>query len=78
MSKSFTCERCGDTWDFDPRLIVACPDCKAKVGVTCVRPSEHRTSMPHKARRQLAFEQMPCSCLENWESTHQPELELTT
>jgi len=69
MGKSkntFTCEGCGDSWPYDPRLIVPCPDCKARAGANCIRPSEHRTTMPHRARREAAFEKMPCSCLARW------------
>jgi predicted nucleic acid-binding Zn-ribbon protein len=67
VSGPFVCQRCGDSYPTDPRLIVPCPDCHAKAGSSCVRPSEHRASQPHKRRRELAFEQMPCSCLRLWE-----------
>ncbi|OAN53493.1 zinc finger domain-containing protein [Sphingobium sp. TCM1] len=32
---------CGLTWPRDPVLEVACPTCKAPVGVGCKRPSGH-------------------------------------
>lgn len=74
-ARVFVCHGCGDAWDQDPRLIVPCPTCHAKAGATCVRPSEHRTTMPHKARRERAFAHRPCSCLAQWENRcTQPEL----
>lgn len=36
-----TREGCSKTWDQDPALTVACPDCKAPPGSPCKRPSEH-------------------------------------
>jgi hypothetical protein len=36
-----TCSRCGLKWPRDPALEVACPTCRAVVGVQCVRPSGH-------------------------------------
>ncbi len=37
-----TCSRCGLTWPRDPALEVACPECYAKPGRICRRPSGHR------------------------------------
>lgn len=38
-----------------PILAVACPDCDAKAGVGCKRPSGHNVwGKPHAARTQLA------------------------
>lgn len=77
MAGPFTCHGCGDSWDTDPRLAVECPDCHAEPGSPCRSPSEHVCNgsfkQPHKARRELAFEQNPCSCLANWEREQQKE-----
>lgn len=71
--KAFWCQRgCGDTWDTDPRLAVACPKCGAAAGAGCCRPSEHAGNFvtPHAERRRLAFELRPCRCLELWDAEH--------
>jgi hypothetical protein len=39
-----------------PVLAVACPDCRARVGVWCVRPSAHKAADLHAARRAAADE----------------------
>jgi hypothetical protein len=69
-ARRFWCHRgCGDSWDTDPRLTVACPTCRAAAGVGCHRPSEHAGHFvqPHAARRALAWARNPCSCLQLWE-----------
>jgi predicted nucleic acid-binding Zn-ribbon protein len=58
---TFSCSRCGEEWDTDPRLAVACPDCGAAPGLRCIRPSGHRLSSrfggdPHRAREQAAVD----------------------
>lgn len=73
MSTPFTCDGCGDRFETDPRLAVECPDCHAPIGSKCRRPSEHVTDVPHRARRALAFKQLPCSCEKNWLTKH-PEV----
>lgn len=74
----FHCLRgCGDSWDKDPRLAIACPSCGAKPGVMCKRPSEHTLSRqfrePCKARREASFAVNPCSCLAKWDAEHSPQ-----
>ncbi|MCX8571169.1 hypothetical protein [Aminobacter sp. MET-1] len=32
---------CDRSWPRDPALEVACPDCRAKIGAPCKRPSGH-------------------------------------
>lgn len=63
------CSKCGQTWERDPALEVACPKCQAKVGAACVakRPSEHRLSAAfaglttgvHAERDLLAMREVP-------------------
>jgi hypothetical protein len=71
IPKPFTCHGCGDEFDTDPRLGVACPTCAAPAGSPCKSPSGYSCTtgykQPHSPRRKLAFEQNPCSCLANWE-----------
>jgi hypothetical protein len=67
VSAPFVCQSCGDSWEKDPQLAIPCPICGANAGAKCLRPSEHRASIPHKARRTQAFELAPCSCLRIWE-----------
>lgn len=61
MAKRVECllEGCGKTWDMDPALTVACPDCRQAVGSRCRRPSEHPVPFGevHGARDLLANEQ---------------------
>lgn len=47
---------CNVTWPRDPVLEVECPDCRARVGVRCRRPSGHagRFTALHVARDNLA------------------------
>lgn len=45
---------CGKTWTRDPVLEVVCPDCRARVGVWCKRPSGHKAMNPHNSRDLLA------------------------
>ena len=40
-----------------PVLAVPCPDCKTRAGVMCVRPSGHRASEFHRARKAEADRQ---------------------
>lgn len=72
---------CGDSWDADPRLGVACPDCGARAGVPCIAPSGHTKatgfSQPHKARRTLAFSLNPCGCLAKWDREHAADTQLS-
>jgi DNA-directed RNA polymerase subunit RPC12/RpoP len=35
------CSRCGQEWPRDPALEVVCPNCRARIGVRCKRPSGH-------------------------------------
>ncbi|SEA87294.1 zinc finger domain-containing protein [Rubrimonas cliftonensis] len=37
-----------------PVLAVACPDCKARIGAMCMRPSGHRASDFHQSRKAAA------------------------
>ena len=71
MASPLTCQGCGDSWDYDPRLVVACPTCPAQAGRPCQRPSGHGMGTafmpPHAKRRKLAFEVKPCRCLALWE-----------
>lgn len=50
-----TCRRCGDSWDRDPALAVACPKCRAMAGMGCQRPSGHGCAV-HVERDALAVE----------------------
>lgn len=43
-----------------PVLMVPCPTCQARAGSTCVRPSQHHTDEPHKARKDAADYCVPC------------------
>lgn len=55
------CLYCGAEADVTttcPRA-VECPDCGAKPGSPCVRPSGHRADELHKARVKLAEDQPP-------------------
>lgn len=40
-----TCTRCGQDFDRDPALEVACPKCRAAIGEQCRRPSGHPVNM---------------------------------
>lgn len=53
---SATCHTCGQTWPRHPVLEVECPDCRAKVGSWCKRPSGHQAHELHVAREQLALD----------------------
>jgi DNA-directed RNA polymerase subunit RPC12/RpoP len=52
------CANCGDEWERDPALEVACPQCGAKVGCKCKRPSQHGVwgGQPHASRDQAAMD----------------------
>lgn len=46
---------CTVSWPRDPILEVPCPDCKARTGAHCKRPSGHRAwGSSHNARDILA------------------------
>jgi hypothetical protein len=66
--KAVTCA-CGTKYPRHPALEVECPQCHARAGVGCIRPSGHRGNaiQPHAERRQLAFTLYPCACLDQWE-----------
>ena len=51
---SVTCKACGITWVRDPAIEVACPKCRANVGVHCKRPSGHECDV-HAERDRLAM-----------------------
>ncbi len=61
---SASCTACGQQWERDPRLEVACPTCNAAVGNACAfaAPSGHRRSQafmgaqPHEEREELAIQ----------------------
>jgi hypothetical protein len=54
------CNLCGEEWPRDPALEVACPKCRAAVGVGCKdeRPSGHRVNRfdVHPERDQCALD----------------------
>lgn len=57
---SVSCRQCGQAWPRDPVLEVACPDCGAKVGQRCRRPSGHNVwGAAHADRRRRAAEEIP-------------------
>lgn len=51
-----SCDHCGLTWPYPLMLDVECPDCHAKPGSWCVRPSGHRASDIHYARDEAALD----------------------
>lgn len=51
---SVRCSKCGETWPRDPALEVPCPQCGAKVGVQCRRPSGHNVPGGVHASRDRA------------------------
>lgn len=53
------CSGCGQRYPQDPPFEVACPECGAKPGAYCIRPSEHQGPFVpfHAARDVLANEQ---------------------
>ena len=79
------CSACGQEWERDPALEVACPKCEAKVGNYCRirRPSGHTANfgaktLIHPARDQLAMdrgfiERCPASTISG---AAQPQLSL--
>lgn len=48
---------CAREWPRDPILEVACPDCKARVGASCKRPSGHRAWGAYHAARDILADQ---------------------
>jgi hypothetical protein len=48
------CKACGQQWPCDPALEVECPDCHARPGAKCRRPSGHACDI-HAARDRLAM-----------------------
>ncbi len=58
------CSTCGQHWERDPALEVACPSCGADVGSQCRRPSGHPCAVhagrDKRALREVAgYEQCP-------------------
>jgi predicted RNA-binding Zn-ribbon protein involved in translation (DUF1610 family) len=53
------CTSCGQTWQRDPILEVACPTCHVHIGRRCKRPSGHQASDYHIARNLLAIKHVP-------------------
>jgi hypothetical protein len=51
-----SCSGCGQSWELHPVLEVACPQCGARAGAWCVRPSEHQAADLHVDREQLAVD----------------------
>lgn len=47
---------CGRTWPRHPAREVSCPDCNARVGQRCRRPSEHGAADYHRARYLAAYD----------------------
>ncbi len=55
----FVCHKCGEEFgEKHPATAVVCPECKAKVGSPCVRPSGHNLygGDVHIPREALAVE----------------------
>jgi hypothetical protein len=53
------CDTCGQIWERDPILEVACPTCHAPAGSPCRRPSGHQAADYHAARDLLAMGMVP-------------------
>ena len=53
------CHFCGQQWPRHPALEVECPQCGARSGQDCIRPSGHAGPFvePHAAREQTAVDQ---------------------
>ena len=74
----FSCRRCGQEWEKDPRLAVACVRCGAAAGVGCKRPSGHSGPFvePHVIREQAALDSglitlCPCAIeQQEWDRAH--------
>lgn len=56
VTVAVTCEDCGVAQPYHPVLAIECPDCGAKPGRKCKRPSGHRTRQPHADRINAAYE----------------------
>lgn len=52
-----TCKNCGQEWERDPTLEVACPSCTAEVDQKCRRPSGHSCRI-HADRDRRALEKV--------------------
>ncbi len=52
------CTGCGQIWQREPILEVACPTCHARIGRRCKRPSGHQAGDYHIARDLLAIERV--------------------
>ena len=52
-----TCRNCGQEWERDPAVEVACPTCTAEVGQNCQRPSGHPCRI-HAERDRRALEEV--------------------
>lgn len=65
-NRSATCMKCGHHYELDPQLAVPCPECGAKAGSFCRRPSEHSGPMvnTHAIRDLLALAlgKYDCGC----------------
>ena len=53
-TKDVTCNGCGRVYPVHPCLLVACPNCKAKAGSRCKRPSEYEAAEFHAEREREA------------------------
>lgn len=53
-TKNVTCNGCGRFYPVHPCMLVACPECRAKVGSRCRRPSEHEAANFHVGREREA------------------------
>lgn len=56
MANRVFCQKpgCDVSWERDPVLEVACPDCRQSIGSPCIRPSGHKAMKPHNSRDLLA------------------------
>ncbi len=52
---TLSCNRCGETWERHPALVVGCPTCGVAAGVKCRRPSGHPCDT-HVDREQDALD----------------------
>lgn len=68
------CHGCGQTWPRHPVLEVACPDCAARVGAWCKRPSGHKAAELHTSREIAALACGVLAKCPNGPSARQPGL----
>lgn len=52
-----SCSNCGQEWERDPALEVACPQCRTDVGEKCKRPSGHPAGL-HAGRDKKALREV--------------------